>query len=462
MPVDSPLFLLAFLPALLGLFVLCPAGASNILLLAASILFYSLSDPTSLPVFVLSIAFNMFMGLAIERSSGPSRHNMLALGVAANLVLLAWSKYLTFLMAQIPGLDFLKAVAPASMPLGVSFFTFSAIAYLVDIGRGQGRAERSVVRFGLFMAFFPKITAGPIARWQDMFPDAGQPGRPSLEDVREGLIRMAIGLAKKVLIAGAMGPMADAAFGEPAGRLDMGTAWLGLVSYSLQLYFDFSGYTDMAVGIGRMFGYKLPENFNYPYVSQSVREFWRRWHMTLSSWFRDYLYIPLGGGRVAPWKIQRNLLIVFVLCGLWHGASWSFVVWGLWHGVFLAMERTAVGKALDRLPRPLRHVYGLLAVGIGWVFFRAADFTQAVAYLQALAGLNSSGFEYTWMVRMTREYMTLLAVGLAGCIPTVPWLAERLGRAGIVAGRIAAPVFLALALMQLAAGSHSPFIYAQF
>jgi alginate O-acetyltransferase complex protein AlgI len=165
---------------------------------------------------------------------------------------------------------------------------------------------------------------------------------------------------------------------------------------------------------------------------------------------------------VAPWKIQRNLLIVFVLCGLWHGASWSFVVWGLWHGVFLAMERTAVGKALDRLPRPLRHVYGLLAVGIGWVFFRAADFTQAVAYLQALAGLNSSGFEYTWMVRMTREYMTLLVVGLVGCIPTVPWLAERLGRAGRVAGQIAAPVFLALALMQLAAGSHSPFIYAQF
>jgi alginate O-acetyltransferase complex protein AlgI len=462
MPVDSPLFLLAFLPVLLGLFVLCPVSARNILLLAASLLFYSLSDPVSLPVFALSIAFNMLMGLAIERASGSSRHNMLALGVSANLILLAWSKYLTFLMAQIPGLGFLQAVAPGSMPLGVSFFTFSAIAYLVDIGRRQGKAERSIVRFGLFMAFFPKITAGPITRWRDMFPDAGQPGRPSLEDVREGLIRMAIGLAKKVLIAGAMGPMADAAFGEPAGHLDMGTAWLGLMSYSLQLYFDFSGYTDMAVGIGRMFGYKLPENFNYPYVSQSVREFWRRWHMTLSSWFRDYLYIPLGGGRVAPWKIQRNLLIVFVLCGLWHGASWSFVVWGLWHGVFLAMERTAVGKALDKLPRPLRHVYGLLAVGIGWVFFRAADFTQAVAYLQALAGLNSSGFEYTWMVRMTREYMTLLAVGLAGCIPSVPWLAERLGMAGTIAGRIAVPVFLALALMQLAAGSHSPFIYAQF
>jgi alginate O-acetyltransferase complex protein AlgI len=184
--------------------------------------------------------------------------------------------------------------------------------------------------------------------------------------------------------------------------------------------------------------------------------------MTLSSWFRDYLYIPLGGGRVAPWKIQRNLLIVFVLCGLWHGASWSFVVWGLWHGVFLAVERTFVGRALDALPRPLRHAYALLAVGLGWVFFRAPDFTQAMAYFQALAGLNDATFDYTWMVRMTREYMAVLALGLIGAIPAVPWLADRLGGVALPLSRILPPALLALALMQLAAGTHSPFIYAQF
>lgn len=462
MPVDSPLFLLVFLPVLLGVFVLCPVRWRAALLLAASLLFYALSDATSLPLFALSIAFNMLVGLAIQQASGSRRDALIALGVGANLIFLAWSKYLGFLMAQIPGLGFLKAAAPASMPLGVSFFTFSAIAYLVDIGRGSCRAERNPVRFGLFLAFFPKITAGPIARWRDMFPESGGTGRPGLEDVRVGLTRVAVGLAKKVLVAGAMAPMADAAFGEPAGHLDMGTAWLGLVSYSLQLYFDFSGYTDMAVGIGRMFGYNLPENFNYPYISQSVREFWRRWHITLSSWFRDYLYIPLGGGRVAPWKIQRNLLIVFVLCGLWHGASWSFVVWGLWHGVFLAMERTALGRALDALPRPLRHAYAILAVGLGWVFFRSADFTQAVAYFQALAGLTSGSFDYTWMVRVNREYLVVLALAVAGSAPVVPRLAARLGGAAPLAARLLPPALLALALMQLAAGTHSPFIYAQF
>jgi len=340
------------------------------------------------------------------------------------------------------------------------------VAYLVDVSRGQQTPEANPLRFGLFMAFFPKIVAGPIARYHDMFPEGAWPARPTLEDLRAGLTRVAVGLGKKVLVAGTLGAMADAAFGEPAGRLDAGTAWLGLASYSLQLYFDFSGYTDMAVGLGRIFGYRLPENFNYPYVSQSVREFWRRWHMTLSSWFRDYLYIPLGGGRVAPWKVQRNLLIVFALCGLWHGASWSFVVWGLWHGLFLALERTRVGRALDGLPRPLRHCYALAVVGFGWVFFRAADFSQALAYFSALAGHNQGGFDYTWMVRVNRQYLAALAVGLLGCTPALPWLAARLDAhapaLGRAAGRLAAPALLAAAILQLAAGTHAPFIYAQF
>jgi len=206
----------------------------------------------------------------------------------------------------------------------------------------------------------------------------------------------------------------------------------------------------------------LPENFNYPYTAQSVREFWRRWHMTLSSWFRDYLYIPLGGGRVAPWKVQRNLLVVFTLCGLWHGASWSFVVWGLWHGLFLAMERTGVGKWLDALPRFLRHAYAVLAVTLGWVFFRAPDFAHAWGYFQALAGFSLQGWDYTWMVRVNREFLFMTAVGIAGCAPTLPWIASRLGPAAPLVRGLAAPALLALALLALAAGSHTPFIYAQF
>jgi len=472
MPVDSPLFLLAFLPALLALHAITPASARTLLLLAASLLFYALSDVSSLPVFAVSIAMNMALGIIIGITSGTSRRVGLTLGVAANLGLLAWSKYYLFALAQLPqaaapALEILRPLAPSGMPLGVSFFTFSAIAYLVDIARDKATPERSPVRFGLFMAFFPKITAGPIARIQDMFPQgASGPGRPSLEDLRQGLARMGVGLAKKVLLAGSLGPLADAAFGLPAGELDMGTAWLGLICYSLQLYFDFSGYTDMAVGLGRMFGYHLPENFNYPYSAQSVREFWRRWHMTLSTWFRDYLYIPLGGGRVAPWKVQRNLLIVFALCGLWHGASWSFVIWGLWHGVFLAVERTGIGRMLDALPRPARHAYALLAVGLGWVFFRASDLTSALAYMQALFSFHWEGFDYTWMVRVNRATLAMLALALVGSVPAVPWLASRLDAATLtlrpVLARLLPPALLAAALLQLAAGTHSPFIYAQF
>ena len=462
MPVDSPLCLLVFLPVLLGLFALSPRAWRELLLLCASLLFYSLTSYASLPLFLASMAGNMLLGLAIERASGRGRMAFLILGVGANLALLACSKYLGFMAAQIPGLTGLKSLAPEAMPLGVSFFTFSAVAYLVDIARGDAPAARNPVRFGLFLAFFPKITAGPIARYADMFGPSVASGRPGLNDLREGLARMALGLAKKVLVAGAMAPMADAAFGERAGNLDMGTAWLGLLSYGLQLYFDFSGYTDMAVGLGRVFGYRLPENFNYPYVSQSVREFWRRWHITLSSWFRDYLYIPLGGGRVAPWKVQRNLLTVFVLCGLWHGASWNFVIWGLWHGVFLALERTALGRVMDRMPRPARHVYALAAVGLGWVFFRAPDMAHAWEYFQALAGQGPGSFEYTWMVRAKREYLVLLALGVLGSAPVLPWLRERLGRMSDLAGLVVPPALLALSIMQLAAGTHSPFIYAQF
>lgn len=472
MPVDSPLFLLAFLPALLALHAITPVSARALLLLAASLLFYALSDVSSLPVFAVSIAMNMVLGILIGKISGTTRRAVLTLGVAANLGLLAWSKYYLFALAQLPqtaapALAILKPLAPLGMPLGVSFFTFSAIAYLVDIARDKATPQTNPVRFGLFMAFFPKITAGPIARIQDMFPqDASGPGRPYLEDLREGLSRLGVGLAKKVLLAGSLGPLADAAFALPTGELDMGTAWLGLICYSLQLYFDFSGYTDMAVGLGRMFGYHLPENFDYPYSAQSIREFWRRWHMTLSSWFRDYLYIPLGGGRVAPWKVQRNLLIVFTLCGLWHGASWSFVIWGLWHGLFLAMERTRVGRMLDALPRPARHAYALLAVGLGWVFFRAADLTSALAYMQALFSFHWDGFDYTWMVRVNRATLTMLVLALIGSVPAVPWLASRLDAATLTLrpalSRLLPPALLAAALLQLAAGTHSPFIYAQF
>ncbi len=447
---DSPLFLYGFLPVALALFYLSPAGLRCAVLLAESLVYFFLADAPGLPVLAGATLGNYLLGRLVGGAAGPARRRWLAVGVAANVALLACYKY-----------------AASAAPLGVSFFTFSAIAYLVDVGRGRIAAEANGWRFAAAMAFFPKITAGPIARFGPLLPELAAP-RPSLEDFREGGWRLAVGLAKKTLVAGALAPVADHAFGRTAG-LDMATAWLGLVCYTAQIYYDFSGYTDMAIGIGRMFGARLPENFDHPYIAASVREFWRRWHMSLSTWFRDYLYIPLGGGRVAPWRVQANLVVVFALCGVWHGATLNFLVWGLWHGLFLSLERTRLGAALDRAPAALRHGYLLAAVMLGWVLFRASDFAVSGAYFKALFSFSAEGFDYVWMVVATRQRLAALAAAVVFAMPLDGlWagLCRRFGRSGAAVaawGRLVALAgLLAASAMAVAAGDYAPFIYARF
>lgn len=465
MPLDSPLFLFLFLPALLGLFALAPVRTRPALFCLASLAWYALGDFAHTALLLGAMLGNGFLAASLEQSGGRTRKRLLGLGVALNLGLLVWAKYLG-LLAQIPGLDGLAALKPASPPLGVSFFTFTAIAYLVDVHRGQVAAERDPFRLGLFLAAFPKMAAGPIARLRDVKPGPELRPAPSLEDVRAGLARFAVGLGKKTLLAQTLAPLADAAFGQSSGNLDAGTAWLGLLAYSLQLYLDFSGYSDMAIGLGRVFGLRFPENFDHPYAAKSVREFWRRWHISLSTWFRDYLYIPLGGGRVAPWKIHRNLFLVFGLCGLWHGASLTFLVWGLWHGLFLSLERGRIGAMLDRAPTPLARLWTLLAVGLGWVFFRAPDFGAAVGYFKAMLGMNGFDFAYTWMLRVDRFFLLVLAISLLVALPTARRLEARvnvLAPALVpILARLVPPAILALSILQLAQGTHTPFIYAQF
>jgi len=480
MSLDSPLFLFAFLPAVLAVFFAAPTRARPYVLLAASLTFTGLGDVHALPVLFFSILGNHALALAIEHARRTGRDDrrtaLAALGVAGNIAYLAKAKYLAFAVSSLPfletvGLD--AAQVSGLPPLGVSFFTFQAVSYLVDVSRGTTAAETSVVRTALYLSFFPKMIAGPIARYADMLPGMRRP-RPGLSDVADGSVRFCLGLAKKTLVAGTLGPVADAAFSpQPlGGALDMGTAWIGLLAYTGQIYFDFSGYTDMAVGLGRIFGVRLPENFDHPYVSRSVREFWRRWHISLSTWFRDYLYIPLGGGRVSPARVQGNLLVVFVVCGLWHGAAWTFVVWGLFHGLFLVLERTWFGRAMDRAPAALGHAYALAAVMLGWVFFRAADLPQALSYLEALCSFRLEGFGYTWMTTLSRQSLTALAAAVVLAMP-LGGLARRLreacsrggppARAAFFACQALAPAaLLALSAMQLAAGTYSPFIYARF
>ncbi len=475
MSLESPLFLFLFLPAALAGFLLSPCRARPYVMLVASMAFYTLGDVSALPVLIGSILVNFALGLALERTRGTARgRHLLVLGLAANILFLAKAKYLGFVLSALPSVNLAGIDSiTGPPPLGISFFTFQAVAYLMDVSRGGIAAESNLTRFALYLSFFPKIAAGPIARYAGMLPGLCEP-RPSLTDFASGLSRFAVGLAKKALLAGTLGPVADAAFSPRpmGGALDMATAWIGLLAYTAQIYFDFSGYTDMAVGLGRAFGIALPENFDHPYVSRSVREFWRRWHISLSTWFRDYLYIPLGGGRVSPARVTRNLLVVFVLCGLWHGANWTFVVWGLWHGVFLIAERTRAGRALDTMPVAVRHAYGLLAVMLGWVFFRSADLSQAVSFLGALFSFRFEGVEYTWITSVTRQAMVafgaavVFSLPLGGLVRTLGDFLGRfgpLGRGAILAARAVTPAaLLLLSAMQLAAGTYSPFIYARF
>ncbi|MHC1713879.1 MAG: MBOAT family protein [Solidesulfovibrio sp.] len=448
---DSPLFLYYFLPLVLVLFYIAPRSVRGGVLLASSLAYFFLADAAGLPVLLAASVGNYALARCIGRAEDQTKGWLTALGVAANIGLLAYYKY-----------------GDLAAPLGISFFTFQAVAYLVDVKRGVMPAEGSLARFTLAMAFFPKITAGPIARFGPLMPALSRPS-PTLDDFRAGAFRFAVGLAKKTLLAGSLAPIADAAFGRGAADLDMATAWLGLVCYTAQIYFDFSGYTDMALGLARLFGIALPENFDHPYTAKSVREFWRRWHISLSTWFRDYLYIPLGGGRCSPWRVRANMLVVFALCGVWHGATLNFLAWGLWHGAFLSLERTRLGERLDRLPAVFRHGYLLLAVMLGWVLFRATDAALATGYFKGLFSFSLDGFAYTWATNVDRQRLAALFLAVCFSMPlggAWRWLSALCGpyEQTVVgwAQTGALVLLLAASAMAIASGAYAPFIYARF
>src|SRR2546425_1448106 len=367
----SPIFLFLFLPLILATYFLLPRRWGNAALLVASLAFYVWGEGLYATIVITSIAFNWALGKRIGDAKDPrARRRWLALAVAGNLAVLAIFKYANFFVANLHaalGAHSWGAIAIAiPLPLGISFFTFHSISYLVDIYRKNATAQRNIGSFALYILLFPQLIAGPIIRYKDIAQQIASRER-RFADVAEGVRRFVIGLGKKVLIANTLGRVADQVFAIAPSELNTSVAWLGLVCYSLQIYFDFSGYSDMAIGMMRMFGFRVLENFNYPYISQSIREFWRRWHISLSNFFRDYLYIPLGGNRRGKVRGYANLVIVFLLCGLWHGANWTFILWGAWHGVFLVLERAGVEGALERTWRPLRHAYALAAVLGGWV-----------------------------------------------------------------------------------------------
>jgi alginate O-acetyltransferase complex protein AlgI len=475
---SSIVFLFYFLPLFFVAF--CLAGFSKNMLLIFSLVFYAWGEPIFLVLVLGMIVLNHRLGLVIERAHETGRALLwVTIGIALNLLPLVIFKYGMFLMpsliesvgifaAKIFGISADQFTAnQIPLPLGISFYTFHALSYLIDVYRKDVRAERSIRDLAVYISMFPQLIAGPIIRYKTI---AGELHHPliSSERAAQGIRLFVIGLSQKVLIANSVAASADAIFALPPDQLSTPLSWLGIICYTLQIYYDFGGYSNMALGLGLMIGFTYPINFNYPYISTSMTEFWRRWHISLSSWFRDYLYIPLGGNRLSRARTYFNLWVVFLLCGLWHGAAWNFVVWGAAHGAFLVLERTGFGRLLDRMPLILRHAYVLLAVMATWVLFRADSLAAAVHYFAALLGQGAEiGVAPPLHRFLGADVMLALIAGLMAAGPWGDRLISSMGeylrvgpvRVGQLVGLFA---LLSLITLSLAGGAYNPFIYFRF
>ncbi|MBL8859437.1 MAG: MBOAT family protein [Planctomycetes bacterium] len=513
---SSALFVFLFLPLVLALYLVVHPRLRNGLLLLASLVFYAWGEPVMSLVMIASITANYFFGLWVDRARARGRgRGVLVVAMVFNLGLLIAFKYADWIWhtsgALLNALGIVDATLPAlgshlatdsplravllnedesiRLPIGISFFTFQAFSYVIDVYRRDGAVNKNPLDIGLYVGLFPQLIAGPIVRYRDVAEQIVE-RTVTLTGFAYGIRRFVIGLGKKMLIANVCAEACDKVFALPVNELPMDVAWLGIVCYTLQIYFDFSGYSDMAIGLGHMFGFKFLENFNYPYISRSITEFWRRWHISLSTWFRDYLYIPLGGNRVSKSRTYVNLVLVFFLCGLWHGANFTFLVWGFYHGMFLVFERLGLGDWLGRRGAWLRHVYVLLVVMVGWVFFRAVDLNHALGFLQTLFGLGGEKLVHlphppiddAWVsagalhpMASFANILTWIAVA-AGVVGATPWLprvgdwVQRLaekGRTGLafafeMAGIVALAFIFLQAAMGLASGAYNPFIYFRF
>ena len=459
---SSLTFLFCFLPATVGMYYLVRRELRNIVLLLASILFYAWGEPRYLPVIFATITISFFGALAVERFK--YKKILLTLFILLDLSLLFYFKYTNFFLENLNMIFHQKWSLKVVLPLGISFYTFQALSYLVDVYRGQVKAQKNYLKIALYICLFPQLIAGPIVKYHDV-SDQIDNRQETIDKVYYGIRRFIIGLAKKVLIANTVGKIADQIFTLPVNEFDAPIAWLGAISYTLQIYYDFSGYSDMAIGLGSMFGFKFLENFNYPYISSSITEFWRRWHISLSTWFKDYLYIPLGGNRKGKIRTYINLILVFLLTGFWHGASWIFVLWGLWNGLFILFER-ATGWAIKEATifrKCLYHLYTIVVFVIGWVLFKSENVVRARDYLLNMLGLTSGHEVYLKLpYYLNRFNLEILLIAILFAIPIFKDILNKKNVLVQTITNVILAILFVMCVSELAVNTYNPFIYFRF
>ena len=458
---SSNVFLFAFLPSILLIYYICPRKLRNPVLLLWSLVFYGWGEPVYLFLMVFTILLNYFFGawVHIRLSNNRSAKLILGIGVALNLLMLGFFKYAGFFVTQLKAiLPFMSNVhAPEiSLPIGISFYVFQSMSYIIDVYRHDAPVQRNVLTFGTYVTLFPQLIAGPIVRYADVALQMDN-RRENVSQFSSGVQRFIIGMAKKVLLANPMGSLWNLL------QVQQGTAaaWVGIVAYALQIYFDFSGYSDMAIGLGRMFGFEFLENFNYPYISKTITEFWRRWHISLSTWFKEYVYIPLGGNRKGPYRQIINLLVVWGLTGFWHGASWNFLLWGLYYALLLIIEKLFLMKILKKLPAFVGHIYSIVLVLFGWALFFFEDMTKLGRFFVQLfkpAAISAQ------CGNIILGYLPILAISIIAATPIAKKLGERSGSKPVVRYCKLAVVALLMVLCvaALVSQSYNPFIYFRF
>lgn len=468
---SSTIFLFVFLPLVLGGYFLIKTEYRNLFLLLVSLGFYAWGEPKFVLVMILSILINYISGLAIYYGKNHYSKNInriiLFLGVMGNLIPLFYFKYFDFFISSVNSLIGLEIpLRNIVLPIGISFFTFQGMSYILDLYMDKVEVQKKFINLALYVSLFPQLIAGPIIRYKDVNEQINY-RNCTLNKFAEGIRRFVIGLSKKTIIANNVGFVADQIFSNVPNENSITIAWIGIICYSLQIYFDFSGYSDMAIGLGKMFGFEFLENFNYPYISKSVTEFWRRWHISLSTWFRDYVYIPLGGNRTG--NMYFNLIVVFLVTGLWHGAAWNFILWGLWHGIFLIIEKVLRQKNISfNLPKQIRWALTMLVVVLGWVLFRAPDLKFAIEYIGVMFGIiDSSNVAFTvgWYLKGKVKYILILGILMSFPIKKYIYSLIKYNENLLiqeVIKNITIIVLFLISIMFIMTSTYNPFIYFRF